>query len=114
MSMDDELTSSIMASRKMPNDGSLVIYNLTAGLDFSSPKDIAKVLAKVFFEKEAVNWFKVNGDHIWFNPIYKVRILLSAQHNELLGTVVDDFLKDFKEEEISKKFAKQIDDLSTN
>jgi hypothetical protein len=114
MSIDDELTSTIIASRKKSDDGSLVIYNLTKGIDFSNPKSVANSLAKVFFEKDAVNWFKVDRDNIEFNPTYKVRILLAAEHNDLLGKTVDDFLEDFKKEEINKRFVRQIDDISTN
>jgi len=114
MSVDPNLISLIQSSRKSSEDGSIVVYNLTKGLDFSNPKKIAETLAKVFFETDGTNWFKVEGDHISFNPTFKVKILLSEQHSKLLTQTVNDFLKDLKSNEINKKFAHQIHDISTN
>ncbi|MCL6003127.1 MAG: hypothetical protein M0Z77_09420 [Thermoplasmatales archaeon] len=114
MPIENNLVSAITTSRKSSGDGSLVIYNLTKGLDFSKPKMVAEALAKVFFENDAVNWFKVKGDHIEFEPKYKVRILLAEEHNKLLSETVDDFLADLKKNEINEKFIHQIKDISTN
>ncbi len=114
MTEDEVLLSSIKASRKMTEDSSMVIYNMTKGIDFSNPKKVASSLASVFFETDAINWFSVDGDHIQFNPSYRVRILLAEEHNKLLNKVVDDFLADLKEKEITHRFSQQIKDLSAN
>lgn len=110
MSDDDSLREAIANSRKVSEDGSLVTYDLTEGIDFSNPKKSARVLAEVFFEKDAVNWFTVSDDHIQFNPTYKVRIVLAEDHNKKLEETVDDFLKDLKEHELDPKFVREIDD----
>ena len=114
MSTDANLISLIQSSRKSSEDGSIVIYNLTNGLDFSNPKKIAETLAKVFFETDGIKWFEVEGDHIAFNPTFKVKILLAEEHSKLLSQTVNDFLKDLKSDEVNKEFAHQIHDISTN
>jgi hypothetical protein len=114
MNTEDNLGVLIASSRKISDNGSLVIYNLTNGIDFSDPRKVADALATVFFEKDASKWFKTEGDHVEFNPTYKVRILLAEEHNKLLGKTVTDFLEDLKSKELNLKFSKQIKDISTN
>lgn len=114
MSNDVQLTEAIKSSRKVSADGSLVTYDLTSGVDFSNPKKTAEALADVFFDTDAKNWFKVSGDHIGFEPTYKVRIVLAEEHNKLLSETVDDFLKDLQKDELTKNFSPEIkDDAST-
>lgn len=112
MSADMNLSSALEASRKVSKDGSLVTYDLTKNIDFSNPKKVAEALAEVFFQKDAVNWFKVIDDHVDFDPDYKVRIVLAEEHNKKLEDTVDDFLSDLKKEEIHPKFSKQLDDAA--
>ncbi len=114
MSVNDDLASIILQSRKTSEDGSTVVYNLASGLDFSNPKKVAEALATVFFETDGVKWFKVEGDHIEFNPKFKVRILLAKEHLKLLNKTVNDFLEDLKKDELNKRFARQIHDISTS
>ena len=114
MASENSLTPIIEASRKMSADGSLAIYNLTKGVDFSKPRKVADALAAVFYEKDAINWFKVDGDHVEFNPTYKVRILLAEDHNKLLGETVDELLGDLKKKELNKEFVQQIKDQSVS
>lgn len=114
MNSDNNLYSAILSTRKASDDGSLVVYNLTKGIDFSNPKKVADALSTVFFENDATKWFKVTGDHIEFLPKYKVRVLLSEEHSKLMTETVNDFLRDLKQKEISKKFSNQIGDISTN
>jgi hypothetical protein len=108
----DNLRSLIENSRKVSGDGSLVTYDLTAGVDFSNPKLVAKALSEVFFEKDAKNWFKVNDDKIDFEPTYKVRIVLAEEHNRKLEATVDDLLTDLQKDDLSGTFSKQIKDDS--
>lgn len=110
MAIEDELVSAIEGSRKVSQDGSLVTYDLTSGMDFSNPKKAAEALAKVFFESDAKNWFKVSEDHVDFDPNYKVRIILAEDHNKKLEETVEDFLRDIQKEEISPNYSKQIRD----
>lgn len=110
MSGNDPISEAISKSRTESEDGSLVTYDLTGNVDFSQPKKTAEALANVFFEKDAVNWFKVSGDHIDFEPTYKVRIILAEEHNRLLEETVDDFLKDLQKEEIADSFSPEIKD----
>ena len=49
MVMKDELKSKIESSRKVSEDGSLVTYDLTEGVDFSDPRAVAEALSEVFF-----------------------------------------------------------------
>ena len=114
MSAEDKLKTIIEKSRKASQDGSLVTYDLTTGVDFSNPKAVAKVLSQVFFEKDALNWFKVNDDKIDFVPTYKVRVVMKEEHNKKLESTVDDFLADLKKEDISRDFSRQIKDDATN
>ena len=46
---EDKLKSDIEKCRKVSQDGSMVTYDLTSGVDFSNPKLVAKELAEVFF-----------------------------------------------------------------
>ncbi len=110
MDTDERLNQSIAARRKVSDDGSLVTYDLTSGIDFSNPRKAAKALAEVFFESDAKNWFKLNGDQIDFIPTYKVRVVLAEEHSKLLEDTVDDFLKDLKNDELTKDFTPEIKD----
>ena len=114
MSVDSQLKEEIASSRKKSDDGSFVVYNLTKGINFSDPRKVAEALATVFFEKDAINWFKTIGSHIEFNPTYKVKILLAEEHNKLLSETVDDFLSDLKKDEINRKFSNEIKGISSN
>ena len=44
----------------------------------------------MFFEKDALNWFKVNDDKIDFVPTYKVRVVMKEEHNKKLESTVDE------------------------
>ncbi len=110
MSIEDKLVSAIEGSRKVSQDGALVTYDLTTGIDFSNPKKAAEALAKVFFESDAKSWFKVSEDSVDFDPNYKVRIVLAENHNKKLEETVEDFLKDLQKDEISPIYSKQIRD----
>lgn len=108
MSTENDLETLIEKSRKVSENGSLVTYDLTSGIDFSNPKRTAEALANVFFEKDASSWFTVSGEKVDFNPTYKVRVVLAEEHNKKLEQTVDDFLRDLQGEELSRKFTKQI------
>jgi hypothetical protein len=112
MSDDDEIAKKIRETRKVSDRGDLVIYNLTSGIDFSNPAKVARSLADVFFREDSVNWFKLDGDHLSFNPEYKVRILLSDEHGKTLENAVDDFLLDLKKDELDHVFSGYIKDVS--
>ena len=114
MKSDEKLSKAIAERRKVSADGSLVTYDLTEGIDFSHPKKIAESLSEVFFEKDAKNWFKVSGDHIDFQPAYKVRVVLSEEHSKLLEETVDDFLRDIKKNDLSGNFSTEIRDDARN
>ncbi len=114
MGSNDSLEQKIANSRKESADGSLVTYDLTTDIDFSEPKKTAEALAKVFFEKDAVNWYQVSGDQIEFNPTYKVRIVLAEENGKKLGATVDDFLSDLQKDEISTEYASQISKNANN
>lgn len=112
MSKEEDIVAMIEGSRKVSEDGTLVTYDLTSNVDFSNPKIAAEALAKVFFEKDAVNWFKISNDHVEFDPKFKIRIVLAEEHNKKLEETVDDFLGDVKKREIYPEFSKQIDDAA--
>ena len=114
MSGEDKLKNVIENSRKVSQDGSLITYDLTTGVDFQNPKVVAKVLSQVFFERDALKWFKINGDKIDFVPTYKVRVVLREEHSKKLESIVDDFLADLKKEDISRDFSQQIKGESGN
>ena len=108
MTKGDELMSVIESHRVMSNDGSLVTYDLTTGVDFANPKITAEALAAVFFRKDAANWFKLTEDKIDFCPTYRVRVVLAESHNKLLQETSDNFLKDLSKQDLPDAFAKQI------
>jgi hypothetical protein len=110
MVMKDELKSKIESSRKVSQDRSLVTYDLTEGVDFSDPRAVAEALSEVFFENDALKWFKINDDQVDFEPTYKVRVILAEEHHKLIENTVDDFLKDLQKEDVSRDFSKQIND----
>ena len=114
MATEGDLESVIAGSRKVSEDGSMVTYDLTKGVDFSNPRKTAEALAKVFFQKDAANWFTVSDDQVKFNPTYKVRVVLAEEHNKKLEESVDDFLSDLKKDEINRKFSNQIKGISSN
>lgn len=114
MSNDENLIAAIASSRKVSDDNSLVTYDLTKDVDFTSPRKTAQALATVFFEQDAVKWFKVDGDHIEFEPDFKVRVVMAEDHSKKLEETVDDFLKDLQQKEIFPSFAKQIKDVASN
>ncbi len=110
----EELIESISTRRKDSADGSEVVYNLTEGIDFSKPVEVAKALAETLFRNDVDNWFKSEGGRIIFNPKYKVKILLTEEHNKLMSRIVQEFLSDIKKYDISDKFAKEVRDIATN
>lgn len=114
MSSEEELISAVSASRKVSDDGSLVTYDLTSGIDFSHPKRTAEAIAKVFFEKDGERWFSVNDDRVVFDPSFKVRLVMAEEHSKKLEETIDDILKDIKKDEIYPKFSQQIDDAANH
>lgn len=112
MTSTEELTSIIAGRRKVSPNGDLVTYDLTEEIDFSNPKKTADAIARVFFEQDAMKWFKVTGDHIDFQPEFKVRFVLSEKDHKTVESTVDDFLEDLKRNEIYPKFSRQIDDTA--
>ncbi len=114
MDKDSKLEEMIKASRKVSDRGSIVIYNLTSGVDFSDPDKVARTLADVFFEEDASKWFQLDEDHVTFNPEYKVRILLAEEHGKLMQKAVDDFLLDLKEDDLDRVYSRYITDVSEN
>ena len=106
--MEDKIKSIIENTRKISSDGSLVTYDLTKDVDFSKPKIVAKALTEVFFEKDAINWFRIEDDKVNFEPAYKVRVVLAEDHNRKLQEAVDDFLRDLQKDGISRDYSKQI------
>lgn len=104
------MLDAIVRARKVSEDGSVVTYDLTSGVDFSNPAAVAKALADEFFRSDASKWFQVDGDDVRFSPSYKVRIVMSEDHGNLLSAAIDDFLKDIKKEELPENFASQIRD----
>ncbi len=108
MSVNSSLPEIIEKSRKISEDGSMVTYDLTSGVDFSNPARVARSLADVFFSKDASTWFQIDGDDVKFSPRYKVRIVMSQDNGRMLESAIDDFLKDIKVEELPDHFASQI------
>ena len=51
MAKDDGLASAVESCRKVSDDGKLVTYDLTGNIDVSKPKEVAKALTEVFFQK---------------------------------------------------------------
>lgn len=112
MSLNEELNSAIAKRRKVSANGGLVTYDLTEGIDFSNPKRTAEAIAQVFFEQDAIKWFKVTEDHIDFQPDFKVRIVLSEKDHQTIESTVDNFLEDLKKKEIYPNFSNQIDETA--
>ncbi len=103
------LNQQIENARSMSPDNSVVTYDLTEGVDFSDPKTTAEALADVFFQKDAVNWFKVKEDDLDFEPNYKARIILKQGDHHRIKKTFKDFISDLKSEEIGKLYSKQVE-----
>lgn len=112
---DEEMLERLIEShRNVSQDGSLVTYDLTSGIDFSHPKKLAQALANVFFEHDAKGWFKASQDEMDFVPDYKVRVVLSEGNGKLLEEVVEDFLKDLKGDELTGSLSSDVKDEVEN
>ncbi|MFG1450333.1 MAG: hypothetical protein AAE983_06820 [Thermoplasmataceae archaeon] len=108
MAKDDGLASAVESCRKVSDDGKLVTYDLTGNIDFSKPKEVAKALTEVFFQKDASRWFKVSGENVDFSPDFKVRIVITEENSRQLKDTVDDFLKDIQKDGLKKSFSPEI------
>ncbi|MCL4345314.1 MAG: hypothetical protein M1375_03950 [Candidatus Thermoplasmatota archaeon] len=108
MSDEEIVKTAIEKSRKISQDGETVTYDLTSGIDFSNPKIVANAMSQLFFEKDALNWFRIKDDRMVFEPTYKVRVVLSEDDHRKMEKVVDDFLEDIKKKDISGDFSSQI------
>ncbi len=104
----EDLILRIKSGRMVSKDKSLVIYDLTRGIDFSKPELVAEALSDVFFKMDAVNWFKIIDENIDFNPNYKVRVVLADVHQDLIQNTSDDFLLDLEKDDIGKKLSSII------
>lgn len=103
--MTDELEEQIMNSRNLSSNGSVVVYDLTTGVDFSQPAKTAKALAQVFFKEDAIKWFKVHDYTLKFDPKYKARIIFPIDiDKKVLMTAIKDFELDMSEDELKKTF----------
>lgn len=108
MVTEENIKKIVENSRKIWEDGSLVIYDLTSNLDNLDSKYVAKALSEVFFEKDAMNWFKIeDGERLKFEPTYKVRFVFPESHAEKIKKTVDNILQDIKDDETSGRL-KQI------
>lgn len=108
MTTEADIRTAISERRKVSDGGELVTYDLTTGVDFSNPRATAEALAAVFFETDAVNWFKVSDDRIEFEPTYRVRFVMAEGDHKKLEETVDDFLKDLKKGELYHNFERQV------
>ncbi|QRF75769.1 hypothetical protein Thermo_01275 [Thermoplasmatales archaeon] len=108
MTSELEIRSAISNNRKVSEDGGLVTYDLTKGVNFIKPRVTAEALAAVFFETDAIKWFSVSDDKIEFTPTYKVRIVLAEDDNKKLEETADDFMADLKRGELYHKFEQQV------
>lgn len=106
---DTVLIQQIENARKMSPDNSLVSYDLTSGVDFSHPRKTAEALAAVFFQKDAINWFKVKEDDLEFTPKYKGKIVLTSENHHKVKETTKNFISDLKSEEIDKFFSDQVE-----
>lgn len=110
----DSIKKTIEMSRKTSQNGELVTYDLTNGVDFSNPKLVDEALSEVFFEKDVSNWFTISEDDIEFKPSYKVQIVLAENHHNLMCKISEGFLKDVKNDDIGKRYAPTINKESGN
>lgn len=114
MADESALRSMIEKSRKISKDVDNVIYDLTSGVDFSKPRELAMAISEVFFQKDALNWFKVNDQKLVFEPSYKVQIVLSESDHKKMESVVDEFMEDLKKKNIERNFSGEIKKDSSN
>ena len=114
MNNKDSIKKTIETARKTSQNGELVTYDLTNGIDFSNPKLVEEALSEVFFEKDVSNWFVINGDDVEFKPSYRVQIVLAETHHNLMCKISEGFLKDIKNEDIGKKYASTLNNESKN
>lgn len=107
--MIENLRIQIENARSMASDNSIVIYDLTTGVDFTHPKKTAEALADVFFQKDAINWFTKKDDDLDFTAKYKGRIILKQGDHHRMKATFKDFISDLKSEEIDKQFHDQVE-----
>lgn len=111
--MNDLLREQIVSCRRSYPERSLVVYDLTTGVDFSKPRETAEALADVFFHMDASKWFKEENNSLIFNATESVEVRIADEHNKKIAKTLDDFKKDLKKDEIAKEYAKEIEAAGT-
>lgn len=115
--MPEELTQlkdQIIAGRKMIDHNKRVLYDLTAGVDFSVPKETAQALSEVFFEKDTQNCFYVDDDRLLdFRPKYSAVIKLLNTNNGEGKEILKYFSKEVRNNEVKKYFYWEIQNSSS-
>lgn len=111
--MDDHLIvyleKQIVGSRKMSDDGSVVIYDFSRWEWKPKTKGLGKVLAKVLFEMDAKKWFAIIDNEINFLPDYKVIIKFADRKGMRTNSIEENYLKYLRSEQVLRYFQKQID-----
>ena len=111
--MDEHIRDQITNSRREYPDRSLVVYDLTTGVDFSKPRNTAEALADVFFHMDASKWFREEGDKLVFKAGNRVEIRIADEHNRKIEKTVEDFRKDLRNDEVKKEYVNEIEAAAT-
>lgn len=107
--MNEELRRQIENSRKFSDEYNTVTYDLTAGVDFSKPRETAEAFAEIFFDKDGSKWFSHKTGHLEFQPQYRATILITDDHDRKVSRTLSDFMKDLNREVLPEYFMEDIE-----
>jgi hypothetical protein len=100
-SADEMLEARIRASRKLALNGGRAIYDLTSGMDFSTPRRTAEAIAKVVWEEDVKSWWSWKGGDPVFAPNSKVEIRLPRDPHGKVAKAAEVFREDLEKEEFA-------------
>jgi hypothetical protein len=107
--MNEEIKEQIANSRSVYPDRSLVVYDLTTGVDFTKPRVTAEALAEVFFNMDVSKWFKEENGSLTFNAKDSVEIRIADEHNKRIEKTINDFKKDLDKDELRRAYSSEIE-----
>ena len=81
-------------------------------MDFSKPRLTGEALAEVVFEQDISKWFTVSGEKLEFKATSKLELRILDAHDKGVAKTLDDFMKDLKKDELSQRYAAQIDSVA--
>ncbi len=107
MGQDEDLRKAILNRRSESSDRREVTYDLSSGIDFTEPLQVADSLSDVFAEKDLSSWFNSNGSIFQFRPDYNVKFKVARSEDDNIEACMHEFLGGLTDNDVVKAY---IDD----